>query len=89
MRTTLLVFATLGAAFVLPVAPASAQSPPFHEWCVTVDEAGTSCNYDTLQQCQLFSSGVGGFCDRNRSITAAPGTDAPTRRKVNRQGASS
>lgn len=95
MRTTLLVFATLGAAFVLPVAPASAQSPPFHEWCVTVDEAGTSCNYDTLKQCQDFASGNGGFCDRNPlpsitgSITAPPGTDRATRRKVNRQGGSS
>jgi hypothetical protein len=91
MRATLVVFATLTAAFVVPTAPASAQSVPFHEWCVTVDEAGTSCNYDTLKQCQDFASGNGGFCDRNpsisRSITAAPGTDRATRRRVSRQGA--
>jgi hypothetical protein len=93
MRATLVVFATLTAAVVLPTAPASAQSVPFHEWCVTVDEAGTSCNYDTLQQCMAFASGNGGFCDRNPSVTgsvtAAPGTDRATRRKVNRQRASS
>jgi hypothetical protein len=93
MRSTLVVFATMTAAFVLPAVPASAQSSPIHEWCVTVDEAGTSCNYYTLQQCQDFASGNGGFCERNLlitgSITSAPGTDRATRRKVNRQGASS
>jgi hypothetical protein len=93
MRATLFVFATLTAAVVLPAAPASAQSSPIHEWCATVDEAGTSCNYHTLKQCQDFASGNGGFCDRNplmtRSITAAPSTDRATRRRVNRQGASS
>jgi hypothetical protein len=40
-----------------------------------------------------FASGNGGFCDRNPSVTgsvtAAPGTDRATRRKVNRQRATS
>ena len=68
MRTTLVVFATLTAGFALPVGPAAAQSSPIHEWCMTVDEGGTSCNYDTLKQCHDSASGNGGFCDRNPSF---------------------
>jgi hypothetical protein len=93
MRATLVAFATMAAAFVLPVAPASAQSSIGQEWCVSVDEAGISCNYYTLQQCRDFASGNGGFCERNPFFTAAPavepGADRALRRNVNRQRASS
>jgi Protein of unknown function (DUF3551) len=90
MRATLVAFATMAAAFLLPAMPASAQTSPTQEWCVSVDEAGISCNYYTLQQCQDFASGNGGFCERNPSFTAAPpGSDRALRRSVNRQRASS
>jgi Protein of unknown function (DUF3551) len=89
MRATLVAFATMTAAFALPVTPASAQTSPTQEWCVSVDEAGISCNYYTLKQCQDFASGNGGFCERNPFFTAAPGADRALRRSVNRQRASS
>jgi Protein of unknown function (DUF3551) len=93
MRATLVAFATMAAAFVWPATPASAQTSPMQEWCVSVDEAGISCNYYTLQQCQEFASGNGGFCERNPSFAAArgpaPGADLALRRSVNRQRASS
>jgi hypothetical protein len=93
MRAILVAFATMAAAFALPVTPASAQTSPTQEWCVSVDEAGISCNYYTLKQCQDSASGNGGFCERNPSYTAAPapvpGADRALRRSVNRQRASS
>jgi hypothetical protein len=90
MRATLAAFAAM-AVFGLS-APAGAQTSLVHEWCVAVDEAGISCNYDTLQQCRDFASGNGGFCERNPTFTAvplAPGADRVTRQKVSRQRASS
>jgi Protein of unknown function (DUF3551) len=75
----------------LPAVSASAQTTPTQEWCVSVDEAGVSCNYYTLQQCQDSASGNGGFCERNPAYTAppVPGSDRALRRNVNRQRASS
>jgi len=91
MRAILVAFATMTATLAMPSLPANAQASPTHEWCVAVDEAGISCNYNTLKQCQDSASGNGGFCERNPAFTAtpAPGADRATRRNVSRQRASS
>jgi Protein of unknown function (DUF3551) len=59
--------AMLALAFVAITTPASAG-----EYCRTdVTSHMQSCGFDTLEQCQIMSSGRGGSCDRDPFLAAA------------------
>ena len=60
------VSAMLALAFVAITTPASAG-----EYCRTdVSSHMLSCSFDTLEQCQMMSSGRGGSCDRDPFLAA-------------------
>lgn len=81
MRTALLGLATLGAAFVLDAAPASAQGYPVYPWCAAYGgRGGTNCYFSTFWQCQQAISGVGGSCYQNPFYGYAGAGQRPSRR---------
>jgi Protein of unknown function (DUF3551) len=55
------VLATL-AAVTIPVA---AQSPTSFPWCMKGARGGTSCYFNSYQDCRATVSGLGGWCMRN------------------------
>jgi hypothetical protein len=64
--------AMLALAFVAITTPASAG-----EYCRTdVSSHMLSCSFDTLEQCQMMSSGRGGSCDRDPFLAATTTSSA-------------
>ena len=64
--------AMLALAFVAITTPASAG-----EYCRTdVSSHMLSCGFDTLEQCQMMSSGRGGSCDRDPFLAATTTSSA-------------
>jgi Protein of unknown function (DUF3551) len=55
------VLATLAAVAV----SAAAQSPTSFPWCMKGARGGTSCYFNSYQDCRATVSGLGGWCTRN------------------------
>jgi hypothetical protein len=75
---------SLSALFVLASAPVGqAQDWP---WCADLagDEGGggTNCGFASWRQCQIYISGIGGWCYPNPHYRGEP---APRRRQRQRQ----
>jgi hypothetical protein len=58
------------ALLMLGAAPGFARDYP---WCARtgVTVGNPSCDYDTLNQCQAYLSGIGGTCIQNPAMAAA------------------
>src|SRR5215471_2313064 len=76
-----LLQATIMAALVTALIPASAYADPY-KWCAnyTGDDGGSgnNCGFVTLEQCRAAAAGMGGFCDPNPFYT--PPTERPAKR---------
>jgi len=58
------------SVLVASASPAAAQYAP---WCFTETDRGgsgaTSCMFHTYAQCMAYSSGIGGICFQNPSVS--------------------
>jgi hypothetical protein len=58
---SVVVFTALAAVTI----PAAAQSPTSYPWCMKGARGGTSCYFNSYQDCMAAVSGLGGWCMRN------------------------
>src|SRR5215831_17674342 len=77
---TFVVAATLGAATLGLMTPSSATAKEFCRQDVTGHMTG--CGYDSMEQCQAASSGIGGDCFRDPNLPP-PGASAANSRGIN------
>jgi hypothetical protein len=61
-KATILAFAIVAAASVLP---GGAQAERYYPWCAWYDDWTSNCGFTTLRQCMATVSGVGGICKPN------------------------
>jgi hypothetical protein len=80
-----LLLAATAAALVLS-ATAPARAEVVYPWCaIMMDESGdsTNCGFTSFQQCQVYISGIGGYCEEN-PYYAAERPRRPVRRHYRR-----
>jgi hypothetical protein len=60
-----------GVLLMVSATPGLAEVYP---WCASSGAVAPSpvCNFETMNQCQTFLSGIGGSCIRNPSYVASP-----------------
>jgi hypothetical protein len=64
MRQSIFLVAVL-TALAAVTAPAAAQSPTSYPWCMKGARGGTSCYFNSYQECGVTLSGLGGWCMRS------------------------
>jgi hypothetical protein len=64
MRQTILLVGVLTALAAVTI-PAAAQSPTSFPWCMKGARGGTSCYFNSYEDCRTTVSGLGGWCTRN------------------------
>jgi Protein of unknown function (DUF3551) len=83
-RQAWIVVTALVALTALTPSPARAIEYP---WCAAMTgtmDGARNCGFVSLQQCQGYVHGLGGFCERNQFYTGPEKTLAPKPRKQRR-----
>ena len=74
MKSGLLSLFVAGAAFagMTAVTAAPARADVEFAWCAIGGGSGgsQSCSFNTVEQCRIYVSGSGGFCQQNPRATA-------------------
>lgn len=81
MRALAIAVAAVGLAVLVRPAAAAERDRP---WCAELgggdDFGAENCGFHTLEQCQAYVSGVGGYCRENPFYRGPEPEPAPARR---------
>ena len=69
MRILAFVVTIVAAGAMLTIAPVSAQTPNASPYCWSASDAGKKCTFATMDQCEMYAAGTGGWCELNNSYS--------------------